>query len=338
MGPTCRPTKGRAATIAGAKDKKAPQAPEGMVYVPPGEYQMGAIGDLAKPQEFPRHPVKVNGFFMDTHEVTNAEFARFVKETGYKTVAERPVDWEELKKQLPPGTAKPPEENLKPGSMVFTPREGTTSLRDETQWWAYVHGADWRHPEGPKSNIDGKDNYPVVHIAYQDALAYAKWAGGRLPTEAEWEWAARGGLKDPVYPWGMDDVNDGPPRANFWQGVFPNENTKEDSYYLTAPVRNFKANGYGLYDMAGNVWEICSDKYDADYYKRLPKGQVIDNPKGPERSYNPRAPYADHNSIRGGSFLCNDSYCASYRVSARMPLEKDAATNHVGFRLVKDLG
>lgn len=351
----CHPSGGRASLVVGtANDSLSKvQAPdvegegtairqEGsavamMVLVPGGEFMMGAEGKLALPREYPKHPVKVSGFYMDTYEVTNAEFQKFVKETGYITVAERPVDWESLKKQLPPGTPKPPEENLQPGSLVFTPQPGITDLSNYFQWWAWTNYADWRHPEGPESNILGKENHPVVHIALADAKAYAKWAGKRLPTEAEWEWAARGGLKDASYPWGDKDVNEAPYECNFFQGSFPSQNTVADTFEKSAPIGSFSPNGYGLYDMAGNVWEITSDWFDENYYKSLSTTETVINPIGPGNSYYSGAPYAQHTVIKGGSFLCNDSYCASYRVSARMPLEVDAAMNHVGFRCAKDL-
>jgi formylglycine-generating enzyme required for sulfatase activity len=333
---SCCSPKGRAASLVALTGENRNDIVKGMVLIPGGKFMMGASGKLALKREFPKHPVKVNSFYMDTHEVTNALFASFVKATNYITVAERPVNWEELKKQLPPGTAKPPEESLRPGSLLFTPRPGVTDLSNYFQWWAWTNYADWKHPNGPESNIKGKENHPVVHIAFEDAKAYAKWAGKRLPTEAEWEWAARGGLQDPVYPWGNKDVNETPYECNFFQGTFPSGNTKADSYESTAPVGSFNANGYGLYDMAGNVWEITGDWFDVNYYKTLSTTEVVENPKGSVRSYNPSAPYAKHTVIKGGSFLCNDSYCASYRVSARMPLEMDSAMNHVGFRCVKD--
>jgi formylglycine-generating enzyme required for sulfatase activity len=307
-----------------------------MVLIPGGTFMMGAEGNNALKREFPKHPVQVNSFYMDVHEVTNAEYRAFVEATGYKTVAERPIDWEELKKQLPEGTPKPDEESLLPGSLVFTQVDGVTNLQDWSQWWRWVHGADWQHPEGPGSNIDGKDNHPVVQIAYQDAIAYAKWAGKRLPTEAEWEYAARGGLKETIYPWGTTDVNQGDPKCNFWQGTFPSENTLKDGFMTTAPVKSFEANGFGLYDMAGNVWEICSDWYADNYYYTLSTTETNVNPQGPSKSLYVDAPYAQHTVIKGGSFLCSDSYCASYRVSSRMPQEIDAAMNHVGFRCVQD--
>ncbi len=351
----CHPAGGRAAILAAPpadsisdkSDSKSnpvdtmgaqnPAKEKEMVLIPGGEFMMGAEGALALPREFPKHPVEISSFYMDTHEVTNAEFRAFVQATGYMTVAERPVDWEELKKQLPPGTPKPPEEVLQPGSLVFTPAPGITDLSNYFQWWAWTTGANWLHPDGPGSTIDGRDDHPVVHIALQDAKAYAEWAGKRLPTEAEWEWAARGGLKDAAYPWGNKDVNEAPFECNFFQGSFPSVNSVADTYEQTAPIGSFSPNGYGLYDMAGNVWEITSDWFDEKYYQSLSKSTAVKDPKGPSKSFYSGSPYAQHTVIKGGSFLCNDSYCASYRVSARMPLEIDAAMNHVGFRCVRDL-
>jgi len=345
----CKPASGRPAflkviqdSIAAADSKfrsieSFSDKVENMKFIPGGSFMMGAVGELALEREYPKHPVKVDGFYMDTHEVTNADWKKFVAATGYKTVAERPVDWEELKKQLPPGTPKPAEELLQPGSLVFTPTPGITDLSNFAQWWAWVNFADWQHPNGPASSIEGKDDHPVVHIALADAQAYAKWAGKRLPTEAEWEWAARGGLDNPIYPWGDCNVNDTPYKANFFQGSFPSTNTVSDKYRSTAPIGSFDANGYGLFDMAGNVWEITSDWFDENYYKTLSTVDTIMNPTGAHKSFYSGAPYAQHTVIKGGSFLCNDSYCASYRVSSRMQLEIDAAMNHVGFRCVLDI-
>lgn len=351
----CHPAGGRAGILVNsgqqadsvAKLKEAPidtitktsalTAVDGMVMIPAGEYMMGGTDRFALNREQPRHPVRVNAFMMDTHEVTNTQFLAFVKATGYKTVAELPIDWEELKKQLPPGTPKPDPDVLKPGSLVFYARPGITDLSNYFQWWTWQQGANWLHPDGPGSNIDGKDDHPVVHLALKDAQAYAKWAGKRLPTEAEWEWAARAGYPDSLYPWGDEDVNAQPYRCNFFQGQFPSNNTGADGYVNTAPVGSFKANNYGLYDMGGNVWEMTTDWFDENYYSTLSTSQVLDNPNGPDKSYYSGSPYAQHTVIKGGSFLCNDSYCSSYRVSARMPLEVDAGMNHVGFRCVKDL-
>jgi len=319
------------------KDTAFKKRIEGMRLIPGGVFMMGAVGELALDREYPKHPVSVDGFYMDTYEVTNADFKRFVEATGYKTIAERPVDWEELKKHVPAGTPKPPEELLQPGSLVFTPKSNVRNLNDISQWWSWINFTSWKHPEGPESTIEGKDDHPVVHIALEDAKAYARWAGKRLPTEAEWEWAARGGLQDPIYPWGDCDVNDAPYKANFFQGIFPNTNTLKDSYKDTAPVGSFVSNGYGLHDMAGNVWEITADWYDANYYKTLTVSDTLNNPSGADKASSGDGSFTQHSVIKGGSFLCNDSYCASYRVSARMPLELDAAMNHVGFRCVVDI-
>jgi formylglycine-generating enzyme len=314
------------------------QSPAGMVWIPGGEFEMGSVDALARPDERPIHLVRVDGFWMDTTEVTNAQFAEFVRATNYVTVAERAVDWEELKKQLPPGTAKPDDRMLQPGSLVFTPPDHPVDLRRFDQWWSWTTGASWQHPRGPDSSIEGRDNFPVVHVAYEDALAYCKWAGKRLPTEAEWEFAARGGLSKKVNVWGDEPVD--ARRANTWQGHFPDKNTAEDGFERAAPVGSFPANGYGLHDMAGNVWEWCSDLYRPDTYARqmllAGKGAVIVDPAGPERSLDPRNPNAPESRVhRGGSFLCNDSYCASYRPSARMAAPPDSGMEHLGFRCVK---
>ena len=351
----CHPAGGRAGIVVNSGQaadssqvvSETPQATDGtatrsgssedMVLIPGGEYMMGSTDRFALNREQPKHPVRVNSFMMDTHEVTNAQFRAFVEATGYKTVAELPIDWEELKKQLPPGTPKPDPDVLKPGSLVFYARPGISDLSDYFQWWTWQQGADWLHPDGPGSNIEGKDDHPVVHLALKDAKAYAKWAGKRLPTEAEWEWAARGGLPDSMYPWGDQDVNAKPYRCNFFQGEFPSNNTAEDGYSTTAPVGQFDPNGFGLYDVGGNVWEMTTDWFHENYYETLSTTQTLENPTGPDASYYSGSPYAQHTVIKGGSFLCNDSYCSSYRVSARMPLEVDAGMNHVGFRCVKDV-
>ena len=309
---------------------------DSMIFIEGGVFLMGASDrKMALKREFPQHKVKVNSFYMDVHEVTNAQFSKFVEATGYKTVAEKPVNWEVFKKQLPPNTPKPNDEFLKPGSMVFSPQEGITNLVDFSQWWQWIKGANWKHPHGPNSTIKGKENFPVVHICYSDAMAYANWCGKRLPTEAEWEWAARGGLKNKTYPWGDEFITHGKENCNYWTGTFPTINTASDGFEGLAPVMKYTPNGYGLYDMAGNVWEICSDWYDERYYSSLDNNKAIDNPKGPETWYYPIEPYDPKRVIRGGSFLCNKSYCSSYRVSARMPYSQDTGMNHTGFRCVK---
>jgi formylglycine-generating enzyme required for sulfatase activity len=309
---------------------------KGMVYIPGGVFDMGADNDQASPDEYPKHKVEVSPFYMDVTEVTNAQFKAFVAATGYVTTAERKPDWELLKKTVPPGTAKPPDSILVAASLVFRSTNGPVDLNDYSQWWSWVPGADWRHPEGPGSSIAGKDHYPVVQVSWDDAVAYCRWAGKRLPTEAEWEFAARGGLVNNVYPWGNEPVNAGTPKCNSWEGQFPYYNEQKDGYVKAAPVQSYPPNGYGLYDMAGNVWEWCSDWYDAAYYKTL-SGHTAINPKGPARSYDPQEPTIPKKSLRGGSFLCNDGYCSGYRVARRMKSSPDTGLEHTGFRCVRDV-
>jgi formylglycine-generating enzyme required for sulfatase activity len=309
-------------------------APTGMVWVKSGVFNMGGDNEQASEDEYPKHKVELNGFWMDATEVTNAQFAAFVKATGYITTAEQKPDWEELKKQLPPDTPKPDDDVLVASSLVFKAPPSAVSLQDYSQWWVWTEGANWKHPDGPTSTIEGKENYPVIHISWYDAQAYCKWAGKRLPTEAEWEWAARGGLSNQIYPWGNEPINKGKSKANYWQGQFPNQNTVEDKFYYSAPAKSFDPNGYGLYDMAGNVWEWCADYYKNDYYAEIQKGAK--NPTGPDKSFDPAEPLAQKRVIRGGSFLCNDSYCSGYRVARRMKSTEDSSMQHVGFRCVKD--
>ncbi|NQZ78093.1 MAG: formylglycine-generating enzyme family protein [Ekhidna sp.] len=312
------------------------EVPENMVLIPAGEFVMGGRSDQAYEDEFPRHKVKVSAFFMDQHEVTNEQFQKFTEETSYKTVAERDIDWEEIKKQLPEGSSKPPDSVLRAGSLVFE-STNTTNLRDYTQWWIWTVGANWREPEGPGSNIEDRMNHPVVHIAWEDAQAYAEWAGKRLPTEAEWEWAASGGNDENKYPWGNEPVSQAYTKANFWQGVFPMQNLEKDGFYGTAPVGSFPTNAFGLSDMAGNVWEWCQDRYDVRSYRNDQESGLVTDPKGSGQYYDPREPYTPKHVIRGGSFLCNDSYCSGYRTARRMSSSKDSGFNHTGFRCVKDL-
>ncbi len=307
---------------------------EGMVWIPGGIFEMGGDNFQARQDEFPKHVVKLNGFYIDITEVTNAQFAKFVSETGYITTAEKDIDWEDLKKQLPQDTPKPAQETLKAASLVFVPTPSEVNLQDYSQWWSWSHGANWKHPKGIESDIIGKDNLPVVHISWDDANAYCKWAGKRLPTEAEWEFAARGNLTNNTYVWGNEAVVDQKKQCNYWQGSFPYKNETTDGFYGSAPVKSFLPNGYGLYDMAGNVWEWCSDTYNYNYYSDFENIEITDNPQGAVKSYDPDEPLLAKKVMRGGSFLCNESYCSGYRVSARMKSTPDSSMEHLGFRCV----
>jgi formylglycine-generating enzyme required for sulfatase activity len=275
----------------------------------------------------PVHRVYVNGFYMDETEVTNAQFSAFVSATGYITVAEQ----KPTKAEFPDA----PEENLVAGSVVFTPT-ATSDLNNHYDWWNYVHGANWKHPLGPTSDLRGKDNYPVVQVAWEDAAAYAKWAGKRLPTEAEWEFAARGGKSGQLYPWGNQFKPDGKWMANTFQGKFPQSDKGSDGFAGIAPVKMFPANGFGLYDIAGNAWEWCSDWYRPDYYSSLAQNAVIKNPGGPTTAFDPAEPQEKKKVQRGGSFLCTDQYCTRYMVGSRGKGEYRSSSNHVGFRCVKE--
>ena len=311
----------------------------GMVWISGGIYDMGASdGDrMALPHEKPKHTVKVDGFYMDETEVTNAQFSKFIEATNYITTAERPVDWELIKQQLPPGTPKPHDSLLLPGSLLFKKtKESVPNLYDFSQWWRWTNGANWKQPEGKGSSIDEKDNHPVVHVSYEDAMAYCNWAGRRLPTEAEWEFAARGGKRDKIYFWG--DLTDKlSSYVNSWEGEFPVDNTQADGFEKSAPVKTYPPNGYGLYEISGNVWEWTSDWYSSQYYQYCKENSITNNPKGPKEAFNPSNPYVDERVIRGGSFLCNASYCASYRVSSRMATDPNTSLEHLGFRTVMDL-
>lgn len=306
---------------------------ERMVWVEGGTFYMGAADAEGRQDEYPLHPVTVEGFWMDATEVTNAQFARFVEATGYVTTAERAPDWEKLKKQLPTGTPKPADSLLVAASLVFTPPDHAVGLQDARQWWSWKKGADWRHPQGPGSSIAGKENLPVVQVSWEDAVAYATWAGKRLPTEAEWEFAARGGAKNQPYPWGAEPPEKGKPKTNTWQGKFPIQNSGWDQYTGLAPVSSFAPNAFGLYDMAGNVWEWCADWYDPTYYSNSPVKPMA-NPKGPVVSFDPMESSVPKKVMRGGSFMCNASYCLGYRVSARMKSSPDTGLENTGFRCV----
>ncbi|WP_294958393.1 formylglycine-generating enzyme family protein [uncultured Flavobacterium sp.] len=312
------------------------KTPQGMVWVKGKIFIQGAkeADKFGLLREKPGHQVAVDGFFIDITEVTNKQFKNFVEATGYKTVAERPVNWNELEKDLPPGTPKPHDSILQPGSLCFNKCVGkVASMNDYSQWWNWQNGTDWRHPEGPESSINGKDNFPVVHVAYEDALAYCQWANRRLPTEAEWESAAQGNLTDPVYTWG-DNPEVLYSHANTWQGVFPIENKSKDGFEYLAPVKSYPPNSIGIYDMLGNVWEMTSDWFNEQYYEELEKDKVIKNPKGAAYALSYNNPNQPERIIKGGSFLCNASYCASYRISAKMGMAQDSGTNHIGFRTV----
>lgn len=304
----------------------------GMTLIPSGTFMMGGNNDQARPDELPLHQIKISPFWLDTTQVTNSEFEKFVVATKYITTAEKKPDWDELKKQLPPDTPKPDESKLVAASLVFTPPDHAVSFDDFSQWWSWMPGADWKHPHGPSSELSAKENNnPVVQVSWDDANAYCHWLGKRLPTEAEWEWAAHGGLNDSIYPWGNEPIDQGKIKANTWQGKFPYKNTLEDHYYYTSPVKTYAANGYGLYDMAGNVWEWVSDWYSADYYKSL-SGKTVVDPQGPSTSLDPDEPYSPKKVLKGGSYLCNEAYCSGYRVAARMKSPTDTSMEHVGFR------
>lgn len=311
------------------KDVQVHSSHENMVFIEPGEFEMGGDNKQASQDEYPKHKVKLSGFWIDKTEVTNAQFAQFVESTHYITTAEKKIDWEVLKKQLPEGTPKPSEDQLQPGSLVFQ-----MIKTDSEYWWKMETGANWKHPSGPKSDIIGKEEHPVVQVSWDDAIAYCKWANKRLPTEAEWEFAARGGRIDNVYSWGNKPIDKGKPKANSWQGNFPFENTNRDLFIKSAPVKSFVANGYGLYDMAGNVWEWCNDWYDYNYYSLIVAGAT--NPLGPKKSFDPEDVNAQKRVIRGGSFLCNDDYCSGYRNARRMKETPDTGMEHIGFRCVSD--
>jgi formylglycine-generating enzyme len=313
------------------------EAPEGMRWIPGGEFSMGAKDPTSLPDgghetmddARPIHRVYVDAFWMDATDVTNAQFEKFVNATQYVTVAER----KPLAKDFP-GV---PAEKLVAGSIVFTPPQQAVSLTDYSQWWSYVPGANWRHPQGPKSNIVGTANYPVVQIAYEDAAAYAKWAGKRLPTEAEWEFAARGGLSGKNYAWGDSMHPGGKWMANTHQGHFPDQDSAADGHAGIAPVAEFPANGYGLYDMAGNVWQWTRDLYRPDYYAQLSTSpNVTRNPQGPQTSLDPEEPGVEKRVQRGGSFLCTSQYCSRYIVGTRGKGDVNSPTSHIGFRCVKD--
>jgi formylglycine-generating enzyme required for sulfatase activity len=321
---------------SGLEKDNGTNTPEGMVWVEGKTFIQGAKeGDqYAMSREKPAHKVTVDGFYIDITEVTNQQFKAFVDETGYVTVAERPIDWEQMKKELPEGTPKPHDSILQPGSLIFNKKVNkVVSMDNYAQWWTWKIGANWKHPEGPESSIEGKDNYPVVHIALEDAMAYCKWANRRLPTEAEWEAAAQGKATDQIYTWG-DNPEILNQNANTWQGIFPIKNEPKDGFEFVAPVKSYPPNSIGIYDMLGNVWELTSDLFNVNYYNQIDTSIVIVNPKGAEMGYNPDNPYQQEHVIKGGSFLCHASYCASFRISAKMGMSSDSGSDHTGFRTV----
>ncbi len=321
------------------------KGPKGMAWIPGGEFLMGSDSKLAQVNEKPTHPARVTGFWMDVHHVTNAEFRRFVEATGYVTTAEAAPDWETIKVQLPAGTPKPPQSQLVPGAMVFIGTKEMVDYRDFYRWWAYKPGASWKHPNGPDSNIDGRDDHPVVQVSYADAQAYAKWAGKRLPTEAEWEFAARGGMEQATYIWGEEFAPGKEQMANVWQGQqmakFPIVSAKAGGAIGTSAAGTFPANGYGLFDMTGNAWQWVADYYRKDQFVRVAKaGGVQVDPKGPTDSFDPDEGDVPANApkrvTRGGSFLCNEDFCLSYRPSARRGTDPYTSMSHLGFRLAMD--
>lgn len=313
----------RAAAIVAAQNQIETGAgsTQGMVWIKGGKFLMGS-DDF--PDSRPIHEVTVGGYWMDEHEVTNAQFSAFIEATKYITVAERALNPNDY-----PGV---PIDKLVPGSAVFTSTATKVSLDNPLQWWNYVGGANWANPEGPNSTLKGREHEPVIHVAYEDAAAYAKWAGKRLPTEAEWEFAARAGKEHTLYYWGNTLKPNGKWVANIYQGSFPDHNLKEDGFERVAPVKSYPANAFGLYDMDGNVWEWCSDFYRTDYYQKSPKL----NPHGPTDSHDPDEPGAVKRVQRGGSFLCSDAYCIRYKAGSRGKGEVTSGSNNLGFRCVMD--
>jgi formylglycine-generating enzyme len=324
-------------TNTNKSDDKEKKSSSGMVWIPGGEFLMGTDDTQAYEHERPAHKVKVNGFWMDETEVTNAQFQEFVKAAGYVTIAERTPEWTELRKQLPPETPKPADSLLVPGALVFTRPPQAVTLNDYSLWWKWVPGASWKHPSGPHTNIEGRLNHPVVQIAYEDAVAYCAWSDKRLPTEAEWEFASRGGKDQQRYAWGTEVSPNGKMMANTFQGSFPVADLKEDGFDSTAPVKSFPSNTYGLYDIIGNVWEWTSDWYDVQYFSMLAEAAISVDPKGPAKSYDPNDPYAMKRVTKGGSYLCASNYCVNYRPSARQATAFDSGASNLGFRCVRDV-
>lgn len=323
------------ASNPGATSATAVPPPPGMVLIPGGRSTIGSDDPISLAAERPAHAVEVDAFWMDATEVTNEAFAAFVTATGYVTTAERPPDWDLLKTELPPGTPRPADDVLVPGSLLFRqpPSTAVAEEIDPSTWWVWTPGASWRHPDGPGSSIEGRLSDPVVHVSWADASAYAAWAGKRLPTEAEWELAARGG-SDSRYPWGTERMPQGIPMANVWQGRFPIESLGTDGYHDRAPVGRFAPNRYGLFDMIGNVWEWCADAFDPTMHARLAaRGECPHNPSGPMVPHD--AKVGTERAIRGGSYLCAENYCQNDRPSARRGLAWDTSMSHIGFRCAR---
>ena len=318
------------------KDASEIITPKGMVWVEGKTFLQGAkeADKYAMPREKPLHKVTVEGFYIDITEVTNKQFKKFIDATKYITVAERKIDWEEMKIQIPANTPKPHDSILQPGSLIFNKNvTAVVNMNNYEQWWTWKIGANWKHPEGPGSTIKNKDYFPVVHITLEDVVAYCKWSNRRLPTESEWEAAAQGTNTDAIFTWGNDTslLNS---NANTWQGVFPTKNESIDGFEFTSPVKSYPSNSIGLYDMTGNVWEITADLFNVNYYSELDLSKPILNPKGASKSYSTSNPYQTEYVMKGGSFLCHNSYCASFRISAKMGVSIDSGSDHVGFRTV----
>lgn len=310
------------------------QSMSGMVWVEGGNYLMGGDNEQAREDEYPEHPATIDGFWMDETEVTNAQFREFVDATQYITTAEKEITREDILAQLPEGTVLPEDLDLSPFSLVFHSPPPADRAYNPQDWWSVVKGASWQHPQGSETDLTGRESEPVVHISWYDAMAFCKWKGKRLPTEAEWEYASRGGKEGGIYPWGSEPVST--QMANYWQGDFPTNHVVEDGFERLAPVKSFPPNPIGLYDMAGNVWEWCADWYRHDYYQAAKTTRTVMNPLGPTDSFDPMEPSVPKKVVRGGSFLCNDSYCSGYRVAARMKSSPDTGLEHTGCRCVRD--
>ena len=328
-------------------DEHINEAPEGMVWIPGGTFTMGGqmeefmndwpISAQSRYDERPLITIQLDGFWMSKTPITNAEFKAFVDATGYITTAEKAPLMEDIMKSLPPESPPPPKELLVPASLVFAKPKAKISLRDPYAWWRWERNANWRNPEGLQSSIENRMDHPVVHVSYYDAIAYAEWKGMNLPTEAQWEYAARSNKDQEAFIWGDEPLSENSRMINIWQGDFPNQNLKTDGYITTSPVNHYKPNDFGLYDMAGNVWEWVADWYhDQAYAIQKEKASNL-NPTGPSISFDPNEPFIKKRVIRGGSFLCNDAYCSGYRPAARMKNSPDTSSNHMGFRVVKNM-